>query len=70
MKCKDCVFWQDFSDRVYAKISDTRNINLVRGIVELRKCRNVPPPTVDMNFNIVYTDSEHGCSAFTRMKQV
>lgn len=63
MKCENCKYWQDFSDRVIARISNTRGI-LSRGTIELRKCRNIPPPSVDVTFVPVYTDSEYGCSGF------
>ena len=63
MKCKDCKFWQDFSDRVAAVISESRS-PVHRNVIELRRCRNVPPPSVSTTNPAIYTDEDYSCGGF------
>jgi hypothetical protein len=62
MKCEDCKFWQDFSDRVTANISNARSA-MSRDKIELRRCHNTPPPAVVMVEDI-YTDKDFSCGGF------
>lgn len=64
--CATCAFWQDHSDRVYAKVAAAPN-GPVSGLHELRACRYQAPPIQQLGrpgpFNVVYTDKDFGCSA-------
>lgn len=61
--CKTCAFWGDYTTRVNARISATRNTTYARQVIELRLCQHEPPPNADMQWSAVYTDDEHTCSA-------
>jgi len=59
-KCKDCIYWRDFENRVYARISGFIG-PIHRGIVELRPCKFIPSPNVQAT-SYVYTDEYFECS--------
>jgi len=61
-QCGTCAYWQDFSDRVFAKINGVNGPTTLKGIIELRRCRYLTPPSVTQDWD-VYTDEEYGCSA-------
>lgn len=61
-KCENCKYWQDYSDRITANISNGQG-KMERNRIELRRCRNIPPPTVQSVVSI-YTDCEFGCAGF------
>jgi hypothetical protein len=68
MRCKECIFWQDYSDRVTACISAARS-NMVRNRIELRRCSNIPPPAV-ADVSSIYTDEDFSCSGFIKSTSV
>jgi len=59
--CKHCIWWQEFHDRVHACISSRPGNIGTRGKLELRKCRNTPPPSVEVVD--VYTDENFSCGS-------
>ena len=61
-KCKNCVWWQDYRDRVYARVSGTYG-KLHPGRIELRRCKCVLNPKCD-TVGSVYTDEEFVCSSW------
>lgn len=74
-RCQTCVYWQDYNQRVFARLSSgsfsqvnqngtvfNEDRNSDRG-VELRLCRFQPPPTVQQNCGSMYTDANYACSA-------
>ena len=63
MNCDKCKYWKDYSDRVYARISEARS-SMERNRIELRICRYIPPPTVSSK-TFVYTDKDYSCSGFS-----
>ena len=63
-KCGSCEYWKDFSDRVFAIISEGHS-RFHRNRIELRRCRFTPPPTVSDVVHEIYTDCGHTCSGFT-----
>lgn len=62
MKCKECKYWQDFSDHVMANISQARG-PFIRNRIELRRCSNVPPPSIEC-CRPIWTDEDYSCSGF------
>ena len=62
MSCENCAFWQDYEDRVFANISQARS-NMDRNTIELRRCKYVPPPTVQ-SAALRYTDKDFACSGW------
>lgn len=61
-KCKDCEWWQDYTDRVYAQISHARG-DMARNTIELRCCKFVPHPS-RWDFRYSYTDCDYVCGEF------
>ena len=60
MKCKDCIYWKNYEDRVFAAISGIQG-SIARGIIELRPCEFRPSPNIgDVSYR--YTDGEYSCS--------
>lgn len=68
MKCKTCKYWQDWSDRVFACVSGVQT-NFERNRVELRKCRYVPPPTIESTVIGIYTDENYSCSQYSKLEE-
>jgi hypothetical protein len=62
--CENCKYWQDFRNRVTANISGARS-NSHRNKIELRPCTNIPCPTVSQVDELVYTDCDFSCSAWS-----
>ena len=62
MNCGKCIYWQDYSDRVYARISQAKGE--LSGAFELRRCRYSPPPTAKTDWQYIYTDVCFTCSAY------
>ena len=60
MECKNCIYWTDFKNRVFARISDFSG-NMSRGRIELRPCKHIPSPNISDVF-YTYTDENFGCS--------
>ena len=61
-QCGLCVWWQDYSDRVYARISGAYD-PIHPGKIELRRCRYIPNPRAD-SAGSVYTDEKFVCGAY------
>lgn len=61
-RCKNCKFWTDYSDRVFARVAGTTT-NMARNLLELRRCAYEPPPSVAVQSASVYTDGEYSCCA-------
>ena len=66
--CGNCIYWQDHSNRVYARISDAYNKNQHLGILELRPCRWRAHPSVETNYNYLYLDENFYCEEFKESK--
>jgi hypothetical protein len=66
-KCKTCRFWQDWQTRIHARVTG-KSSTWAGNVLELRACRNVPPPHYDKQWDLVYTDEDHGCSAWQSIK--
>ena len=62
-KCETCLFWKDYEQRVWARIGKTRG-DITRDLLELRACRWIPHPSVDMVRDEVYTDKEFSCNEY------
>ena len=62
VNCSTCKWWQDYNDRVYARVRFKQGTR-ERGIIELRRCKNDPPPTVQ-SAQSVYTDPDFSCSGW------
>lgn len=67
MKCKECKWWQDYTDRVYARVSKTKG-NIGRSLIELRRCGFTPAPTIS-DASSVYTDEDFYCSDFNKKEE-
>ena len=63
-ECKTCLWWQDYTRRVYARVTVRRGDIGSQGLLELRQCRYVASPTVS-DVQLVYTDEEYTCSNWT-----
>ena len=61
-KCGDCKWWQDYTERVWARISDFKG-DIERSVVELRLCKYIVPPQI-RSVHYVYTDKDYCCSEF------
>jgi hypothetical protein len=64
-KCETCIFWQDFEQRVWARISNTRG-DKTRGLIELRLCTWKAHPSISLVEHEVYTDKEFSCNEYRR----
>ena len=62
-QCKTCVFWQNYEQRVYARIAKARG-DIARGLMELRLCTWQAHPSVDIIKHDVYTDKEFHCNSY------
>lgn len=60
MRCKECEYWKDYNDRVYACISNVKS-GLCRDDVELRACKFRPSPNIE-RCRTMYTDKDYECS--------
>jgi len=60
--CANCKFWQEWEDRVYARINGTRGKR--QHLLELRRCRFKPHPGLDILDYNVYTDQDFSCSEY------
>ena len=60
--CKDCIWWVNYKDRVYARISHSCS-NMARNIIELRHCEFIPHPSVQI-WQDIYTDEGYVCGEF------
>lgn len=58
--CETCRYWQDWSDRVTAVISNARS-NTARNQIELRRCRFTPHPSCMHGSEWIYTDKDYIC---------
>ena len=56
MKCKNCIYWTNYQDRVFASIEGS----ITRGIIELRPCEFRPFPNVE-DVSYRYTDENNTC---------
>lgn len=63
-RCENCIWWQDYDDRVFAFIS-TGNSSFARNRVELRRCRFTPHPSSGET-NDYYTDADYCCGEFAK----
>lgn len=63
MTCETCLHWQDYTDRVHARVSNTRS-SFARGVIELRRCKYEPPPTISKQWDAIYTDKDHVCAEY------
>ena len=61
--CRTCKFWQDYSDRVFANISNARS-SMARNTIELRRCQYTPPPQM-LDAARRYTDEDYSCSGWS-----
>lgn len=68
-RCKTCRYWQDWHDRVSARVSMGYNEHMGGGVYELRICRNIPAPALRKEWNQIYTDENFGCSSWEPIKK-
>lgn len=61
VKCKDCKYWRNYQDRIYANISGGLAGSLTRGTFELRPCEFRPSPNVT-DVACRYTDKDYTCN--------
>ena len=66
-KCENCFWWQDYEERVWARISDFKG-KRCRSVVELRLCKYLVPPSVN-DITVVYTDSNYCCGEFLKTQK-
>lgn len=59
--CKNCKWWQDYTRRVWARISDFEGDR--GGSVELRLCKYIAPPSI-RDTDVMYTDKDYCCGEF------
>ena len=66
MNCERCKWWQDWGDRVFARVSRARG-DIDRDLIELRSCKFIPAPAI-RNVSPVYTDKNFCCGSFEEVK--
>jgi hypothetical protein len=62
--CATCQYWQEWEDRVYARLSFKGRAPHGRRSHELRRCRYSPNPQVDLTEPWVYTDESFVCDTW------
>lgn len=61
--CGNCECWQDYEQRVYARIAKVRG-DIGLQLIELRLCQFEPHPGADVVRSEVYTDNKYCCDEF------
>jgi hypothetical protein len=59
--CKNCKFWQNYKNRVYARLKISFNTARQNGLYELRPCEWHPHPSVATAQDDIYTDEDFCC---------
>ena len=63
--CGTCRFWEDWKDRVSARLSFGPRAPFGAAAHELRRCKYTPNPTIDYDYHPTYTDPDFTCDTWT-----
>ena len=62
-ECRNCTWWQDYTNRVYACISKGHS-SMARNMIQLRACKFIPHPSSSLVVEEIYTDETYCCGEF------